>query len=185
MCGSGTLLAEALMRACRVPAGYLRSDFGFRRLPDFDAALWSAVKKEADGGIRGLSQGLLQGNDASPGAASAARANLGLLPGGRNVRIRTGDFRDHSGLEDGVILCNPPYGIRSGRGTDLPALYGALGDFLKRKCQRSTALVYFGDRELLKKVELRPKWKKALRNGGIDGRLARYDLYPWRKEGGV
>ena len=28
MCGSGTLLAEALMHYCRIPAGYLRKRFG-------------------------------------------------------------------------------------------------------------------------------------------------------------
>ena len=42
MCGSGTLLCEALMRVCRIPAGYLRPRFGFECLPDFNKALWQA-----------------------------------------------------------------------------------------------------------------------------------------------
>ena len=36
MCGSGTLLCEAMMHYCRIPAGFLRNKFGFTALPDFD-----------------------------------------------------------------------------------------------------------------------------------------------------
>ena len=43
MCGSGTLLAEALMHYCRIPSGYLRGKkaTGVRFLPDYDAAVWN------------------------------------------------------------------------------------------------------------------------------------------------
>ncbi|MFH1680552.1 MAG: THUMP domain-containing protein [Candidatus Eisenbacteria bacterium] len=182
MCGSGTLLAEALMSAARIPAGYLRSAFGFRFLPDFDGEAWRRVKEEADGEIRGIPAGLIEGSDVSPEAAAAAKANLRLLPGGERVRVRVRRFQEHPGIEEGVVLCNPPYGVRLGRGEDLGRLLKELGDFLRRRCALSTALVYFGDRELAKRVELRPKWKKALRNGGLDGRLVRYDLYEWKKD---
>ena len=37
MCGSGTLLAEAFMYYCRVPAAFNGEKFGFEFLPDFDA----------------------------------------------------------------------------------------------------------------------------------------------------
>ena len=37
MCGSGTLLCEAMMHYCRIPAGFLRKKFGLESLPDFDA----------------------------------------------------------------------------------------------------------------------------------------------------
>ncbi|MBW2096369.1 MAG: class I SAM-dependent RNA methyltransferase, partial [Deltaproteobacteria bacterium] len=52
MCGSGTLVIEALMQACRIPSGYLRHRFGFENLPDFDRDLWMKVKKEEDRKIR-------------------------------------------------------------------------------------------------------------------------------------
>ena len=44
MCGSGTILCEALMKYCRIPSGYLRDGFGFENLPDFDQAAWERVK---------------------------------------------------------------------------------------------------------------------------------------------
>ena len=46
MCGSGTLLAEAAMHYCRIPAGYLRKKFGFMRLPDFNNSLWKKIKQD-------------------------------------------------------------------------------------------------------------------------------------------
>ena len=36
MCGSGTILCEALMHYCRIPAQKLRQKFGFFHLPDFN-----------------------------------------------------------------------------------------------------------------------------------------------------
>ena len=46
MCGSGTLISEAWLKFCRIPAGYLRRKFGFTMLPDFDAAICQSVSKQ-------------------------------------------------------------------------------------------------------------------------------------------
>ena len=45
MCGSGTILCEALMHYCRIPAQFLRKKFGFLNLPDFDKNIWKDIKK--------------------------------------------------------------------------------------------------------------------------------------------
>ncbi|MBF0468081.1 MAG: class I SAM-dependent RNA methyltransferase, partial [Desulfamplus sp.] len=39
MCGSGTLLCEALMRHCNIPAAIFREKFGFQMLPDYNPEL--------------------------------------------------------------------------------------------------------------------------------------------------
>ncbi|MFH1277535.1 MAG: hypothetical protein ABIK65_04040 [Candidatus Eisenbacteria bacterium] len=91
--------------------------------------------------------------------------------------IEKADFRVLPGIEEGVLLCNPPYGIRSGRGEDVGRLIADFGDFLKRRCRGSTAYIYLGDRELVKKIGLRPAWKKPMRNGALDGRLLKLELY--------
>ena len=51
------------------------------------------------------------------------------------------------------------------------------GDFLKQRCTGSDAFIYFGDRELVKSFGLKPAFKMPLRNGGLDGRLVKYELY--------
>ena len=35
MCGSGTILAEALMNYCWIPAGYLSEESGLKFFPDY------------------------------------------------------------------------------------------------------------------------------------------------------
>jgi putative N6-adenine-specific DNA methylase len=177
MCGSGTLLAEALMHYGRIPASYLRRSFGFERLPDFNRPAWEAVKAEMDTAIRPLPEGLIAGSDRMPDAVRAAQTNLKALPGGTNVRLDALPFEHLEGLPNRTILVNPPYGLRMGETDDMAALYRAFGDFLKRRCTGSKAFVYVGDKDLLKSVGLRPAWKKPLVNGALDGRLACYELY--------
>lgn len=177
MCGSGTLLCEAMMKACRIPAGYLKTTFGFSFLPDFDTALWQRVKTAVDESIRPMPPGLVAGSDQDRGAVKAARMNCCSLPGGRDIRIEQLGVKTIDSLENRVILCNPPYGIRSKTDDELGGAYKAFGDFLKQRCTGSQAYVYFGNREMLKRIGLKPTWKKPMRNAGLDGRLAKYELY--------
>ncbi|HXV12672.1 MAG TPA: THUMP domain-containing protein [Candidatus Krumholzibacteria bacterium] len=182
MCGSGTILCEALMRYCRVPAGYLRARFGFERLPDFDREGWREIKREADGAIRTLPKDLIRGSDASPEAVRAARANLARLPGGRVVAVEKRRFEDVERVEGAAIVTNPPYGLRIGKRDAMPEFVKRFGDFLKHRCAGSSAFVYFGDRELLKSFGLRPTWKRPLASGGLDGRLVRVDLFAGKRD---
>ena len=177
MCGAGTLLGEALMRYCRIPAGFLRKHFGFEFLPDHDEPLWHTVREEEGRGIRDLPEGLISGSDISQKAVEVSRANLRRLPHGHKVKILATDFRKTPGLQNTTIVCDPPYGIRTHRDEDLGELYKDLGDFLKQRCRGSTAFIYFGNRELISRVGLRTSWKVPLSAGGLDGRLVKYELY--------
>jgi len=177
MCGSGTLLSEALMRYCRIPSGLLRKRFGFESLPDHDRSLWTRVKKEQDLQMRDLPAGLISGSDMSAEAVKISKMNFLRLPHGDEIKLEKLDFRKGKGLTNGVVITNPPYGIRTGNAQELNSLYGSLGDFLKQKCKGSTAYIYFGEREFIKKIGLKPSWKKPLLAGGLDGRLVKYNLF--------
>ena len=107
----------------------------------------------------------------------ATRKNLGALPGGELVRTRVADFRKLDKIQDATIICNPPYGLRMGRGENMAGFYKSLGDFLKQRCTGSTAYIYFGKREWIKKLGLRTSWKKPLVNGALDGRLVKVEVY--------
>ena len=102
-----------------------------------------------------------------------------VLNFGKNVHIERADFRNLPTMEGRIIVANPPYGIRMGGGgnEDLGAFYKNFGDFLKQKCNRSTAYLYFGERQYIKKIGLRASWKKPIRAGGLDGRLVKYEMY--------
>lgn len=176
-CGSGTILCESYLRAGNIPAGFLRERFGFESFPDFDRDLWARVRAEAWGQAVPVREGLITGSDISSAAVSAASANAARVSAAGGIRVERRDIFDIPGLEETAIVCNPPYGIRLERGKDLCDFYRKFGDFLKRRCRGATACVYFGKREYLKSIGLRPAWKRALRNGPLDGRLAFFELY--------
>ena len=178
MSGSGTLLCEAAMKWCRIPAGFLRHKWGFFFLPDFDFNVWNRVKEKSESQMRPLSPERLVASDIDPVAARATRRNLNRLPGCKNAfGCGPKDFRQIEKLENATIVTNPPYGVRLGSRDSAELLLKEFGDFLKQRCTGCTAYVYAGDRKLLKKVGLKPEWKTDLNNGGLEGVLGKIDLY--------
>ena len=177
MCGSGTLIAEALMVATGTPAGYLHDQFGFEAFPDFDATKWRELKDGIDAAIKAPEPGLISGSDVDREAVRLAKKNLQRLPHGNQIVLSTADFNDLDGWKDGVIVTNPPYGKRINPWTKIDAFYKQFGDFLKQRCTNTAAYIYVGEPALLKFVGLRTTWKKELVNGALEGRLGKYDLY--------
>ncbi len=181
MCGSGTIVCEALMKYCRVPAAFLRPRQGVRFMPDFDAVAWDSTKKQCESAMRTLPDGLIRGSDASRDAVHAARTNVSKLPGGRAVQIDARRYEQIEEIHNATIVTNPPYGLRLGRKDAMPEFVQGFGDFLKHRCAGSTAFVYFGDRELIKSIGLRPAFKKPLANGGLDGRVVKLEMFEGKK----
>ena len=176
MCGSGTLLAEAAMHYCRIPAGYLRKNFGFMRLPDYKKALWNKVRQECKGQMRQLPPGLISGSDKSGDDAEVAIQNCHELPDGENISIGVRPFQEIDSLDDTVIVCNPPYGVRMKDAGDPGRLLGEFSEFLKERCRGAVAYIYFGKEKQLETVKLRAAWKKPIKSGGLDGYLAKYKI---------
>ncbi len=176
-CGSGTLLCEALMKQCNIPAAYLRHKFGFLRLPDFDASVWNQVKTKANAEITEMADELIKGSDISADALKAVRTNRSALPDVGKIKVRRSDFKALEPLENTTIITNPPYGIRLGDQESTALLLKEFGDFLKQKCTGCSAFIYYGDATLVKKLGLKPEWKQPLRSGGLDGVLCKYELY--------
>ena len=176
-CGSGTLLCEAYLYATGTPAGSLRKKFGLEQLPDFDPELWQKVKSVYNEQIKSVSHNLISGSDCSTSAVEAARKNCSHIALHNEISIKEQDVFAIPAINDKIIISNPPYGIRLENSSNLSEFYKHLGDFLKQRCSGSTAYIYFGDRQYIKKIGLHPSWKKAFNNGGLDGRLAKYVLY--------
>jgi putative N6-adenine-specific DNA methylase len=182
MCGSGTILAEALMHYCRIPAQKLRSNFGFFNLPEFDKNIWENLKKEFDKDIRPLPKGIIYGSDRSQEAIKVARANLSRLPYYESVDLSCKDFDRIDQFENGTLITNPPYGIRLGKVAEVQELYKALGDFIKQKCKGTSAFIYTGEPSLRKYVGLKTTKRIPLANGKLEGVLLQIDSYEGTKK---
>jgi putative N6-adenine-specific DNA methylase len=176
-CGSGTLLCEAYLHATRTPAAILRNRFGFKHLPDFDSKVWKQVKRQAISDIRPAANGLIAGSDFDMKAVKAAQYNCSFIDKNKCIEISRRNVFDIESLEGKTIVCNPPFGMRAGTRERPELFYRRLGYFLKLRAKGSTAYVYFGDYKQVKSLGLKPSWKKPLENGGLDGRLVKYELY--------
>ncbi|HUU05203.1 MAG TPA: THUMP domain-containing protein [Patescibacteria group bacterium] len=177
MCGSGTILAEAFMQFCRIPAAFKKEKFGFEAMPDFDPRIWAEVRRESDASRREMPELLIRGSDSDRQAIDAARRNLREIPGSRGVPLDRKDFRDLPGITEATIICNPPYGIRVGELEETRLLYKEFGDFLKQRCQGSTAYVLCGNLDLIGAIGLKPSRRFVLFNGPIECRLLKIEIY--------
>jgi putative N6-adenine-specific DNA methylase len=77
----------------------------------------------------------------------------------------------------GIVLCNPPYGVRLGDEEGLKPLYKKLGDVLKRRFNGYTAFLLVGNAALAPCIGLKASRRIVLFNGPIECRLLRYELY--------
>ncbi|HSR18054.1 MAG TPA: THUMP domain-containing protein, partial [Ignavibacteriaceae bacterium] len=182
MCGSGTILCEALMHYCRIPAQKLRKKFGFYNMPEFDRSEWNKVKEECDNKIRSLPKNIIRGSDKSQKAIEVARENLSHLPYSDSVDLTCKPFQQVKKFENGTIIANPPYGIRLGELEEVQALYKEFGDFLKTNCIGTSAFMYTGNPELRKSIGLKTTRRIHLDNGKLEGVLLQIDSYEGSKK---
>lgn len=182
MCGSGTILCEALMHHCRIPAQKLRKKFGFFNLPDYNKEIWESVKENYDKAIRPLEKGIISGSDKSQKMLEVAKENLSRLPFSEAVDLRCHPFQHIKKFENGTIITNPPYGIRLGEIEKVKELYKELGDFLKSGCNGTSAFIYTGDPSLRKAIGLRTSRRVPLVNGKLEGVLFQIDSYEGSKK---
>ena len=136
MCGSGTLVIEAAMIAAGIAPGLLRRRFGFERWLQHDEELWHALRTAAENArkLEVLEGGRCAGSDRDQTAIRAAIANANRAGLGNHLLF---DRRDLSNLPatthpTGLVVVNPPYGVRIGDPEKIEALYASLGDKLLR-----------------------------------------------------
>lgn len=183
MCGSGTIICEALMHFCKIPSQYLRKKFGFMNLPEFNKDNWLEIKESFDKSIRPLPKDLIKGSDKSQKMIDVAKDNLSRLPFSENIELKCHPFDHVSSFENGLLITNPPYGIRLGEREEVEILYKELGDFIKRNCNGTTAFIYTGEPSLRKNIGLKTSRRIPLVNGKLEGVLLRIDSYEGSKKG--
>ena len=176
MCGSGTLVIEAAwMRANRAPG--LNRRFACERWADADRALWTKLRTEARAAVRPLPHQTLFASDAHPGAIAATRRHLeqvGLLA---DVTLEQGNFVGRGApATSGLLVSNPPYGVRLSEQEALQAEYPEWGRTLKQQFTGWTAALFTADLELTKGLGLKPRRRFPLKNGALECRLFVIDL---------
>lgn len=175
MMGGGTILLEAAMMALNQAPG-LKRHFSFENLNGFRSDLWARIVGQAQNMRKTPGPQQIFGCDIDPRMVRAAQANFRAAGVGWCIEVREGDARDIDAPTDsGVIVTNPPYGVRLGA-EDMTALYGALGDRLKREFSGWMAWVISADPAFPKGIGLKAARRIPLYNGALECRFYRYDL---------
>lgn len=174
-CGSGTIVIEAAWIATRRAPGLMRR-FGFEKLKNFDAALWKKLQHEAETQIR-PAPAAISGSDNDRYMIRAAVANAQAAEVDTFIRFEVKDAQDsRPNGEGGILISNPPYGVRLAEVQALQALYPQLGAWLKQYYAGWLAGMFTGDRDMPKFMRLSPKRKIPLYNGNLDCRLFLMDM---------
>lgn len=175
-CGSGTLCIEAALVARNIAPG-LHRRFAAERWPEADAQAWAAVRTRAKAAIREQAPAAIIGSDRDAGAIAAALANAERAGVAANVEFTE---RALSQLVvpagPGLVVSNPPYGLRVGERAPLRDLYARYGQVMRTLCHGWRAALLSADRALERQTGL--GFKEVLRtvNGGIPVRVVVADV---------
>lgn len=176
MCGSGTFLMEAAQMALNIAPG-LGRDFAFERMLRMDAKAWTRMKSEALAACQPVRPLPIYGSDVMGRSLRDADSNLKAAGLREAVTLSKADILEiEPPAESGVVVMNPPYGVRLGEEEELAELYPKLGDVLKNKFANWRAYIISADANLPKLIRLSASKKTPLFNGALECRLYEYKL---------
>ncbi len=180
MCGSGTILAEAAMIACNIPANINRKEFAFEKWNDWDNDLFDQIIDSLMKKTREFHY-TIKGYDKAPSAVRKAQDNIQNANLDDYVTIEQKDFFETEKQTEGPLhmVFNPPYGERLD--IDMERFYREIGDTFKQSYPNTQAWFITANLEALKFVGLKPSRKIKLFNGKLEARLLKYDIYEGSK----
>ena len=180
MCGSGTILAEAAMIACNIPANINRKEFAFEKWNDWDNDLFDQIMDSLMKKVREFHY-TIKGYDKAPSAVQKAKDNIKNANLDEYITISEQNFFDTEKDNQGPLhmVFNPPYGERLD--IQMERFYREIGDTLKQSYPNTNAWFITANLEALKFVGLKPSRKIKLFNGSLEARLVKYEMYEGSK----
>jgi len=176
MCGAGTFLSEAAEMSLAMAPGRSRS-FGFQNLARYNAAKWERLLEKARREEKPVAALPIYGSDLYGRSLEHARMNLrdsGLEEAVTLKQVNLLELR--APAPTGLMVTNPPYGVRLGEKEKLAAFYPQLGDALKKRFPGWTAYILSGDPDLAKLIRLSASKRTVLYNGALECRLYEYRM---------
>lgn len=198
MCGTGTLLIEAILIRAKVAPTYLKiRQYIEKRVPVFDFIKhpWFLADRKAQrlfderaqviynhslAALNELQTRQFFGFDIHERAMETTRIHLhNAMIDQQIVTLNKRDATKITPMDDppGIIICNPPYGERMGDEDELKGLYKSYGENLKHNFKGFRAYVFTSNPLLRKEISLGTSERKTFFNGSLECRLLKYELY--------
>lgn len=169
MCGSGTFSLEAAMMAKRMAPGGRRA-FAFMGWPAFRENQWAYLKREAEDAERRVERHLIFASDID--AEACRRLAHGVADNGLSDAVRAAqkDFFESEGEQygsvPGLVVVNPPYGVRLGSIKAAEDLFGRICLHLKKAFKGWDVALIAPERRQLKAVPFSVR-QVSLLHGGL------------------
>ncbi|MGB5700974.1 THUMP domain-containing class I SAM-dependent RNA methyltransferase, partial [Muriicola sp.] len=182
MCGSGTMLTEAAMIACNIPANINRKGFAFEKWSDFDEDLYDKIVSSSLQKTREFHYKII-GYDKAPSAIEKAKDNVANANLSDYIEILQQNFFESEKFTKNHLhmVFNPPYGERLN--IEMEEFYASIGNTLKRQYPGTDAWFITSNLEALKFVGLRPSRKIKVFNSHLESKLVKYVMYEGSKKG--
>jgi putative N6-adenine-specific DNA methylase len=134
LCGSGTILIEAALIARNIAPG-LKRDFASEAWPIIGDTVWREARREATS-ARQKRKGKVRlfGYDNDAQMIKLARRNASKAGVERDITFEQKEIEDlWIDQEHGVVITNPPYGVRMSDFREINLIYIALNKMFRKK----------------------------------------------------
>ena len=176
MCGSGTLAVEAIGIGLNLAPG-LNRNFAFEKLANFDSDSYQEIQlltKKKENRERKLK---IYASDINRKAIEIAKQNFQQIRLEEYVEFSHGDFlAKKAPAESGVLVTNPPYGVRLEELDRLTELYPQIGNKLKQNFANWNCYFFTADLRMPKLIRLKPSRKIPVYNGALECRLYEFRM---------
>ena len=177
MCGSGTFVIEAALKARNIAPGLIRKQFGFMKWKDYNRSLFKKISANALENIKESLPVKIIGSDMNKAILKEAKSNARRAGVENDITFDTKKFEDQTPPEQpGILVINPPYGERMPL-DEISQFYKMIGDCLKQKYSGYEAFILTGNMKAAKSIGLRTSRRIQLYNGPIECRLLKFDIY--------
>ncbi len=160
MCGTGTFSLEAAMVTGNIPAGWYR-DFAFMDWPGFKVSRWNHLRQEAEKRMTPVSKPSIFASDIDPENCRALGQVIREKPLSETIHVFSADFfqltpqdikRQLPENNPGLVVLNPPFGLRLGTKDTTDQLFTDICQKLKQDFKGWKAAMLCPDKHLLKKI---------------------------------
>ncbi len=174
MCGAGTILIEAAMIGRNIAPG-LRRPFASERWPAIPPEAWQEARQQAEAAQTAGGDMQLFGYDIDPESVATAQSNAQIAGVADDIVFAQQDVQDlWIDQQYGILISNPPYGLRMSSYKELNEIYIALHKMFRKK-KGWSVYILTADKMFPKYFKrARPDRVRKLYNGRIEVNYYQY-----------